>query len=145
MNPYPDTGFLCSVYSNDANSSWAIAVMQRINSPMVLTWLHHLEFRNALRLRIFRNEISTKQRDASLELLLTDLASGVFMPISPALDAITVEAERLSAAHVEKIGTRSLDILHVAMAIIVGTSEFITTDKRQASLARTAGIRVTNF
>jgi hypothetical protein len=112
---------------------------------MVLTWLHHLEFRNALRLRIFRNEISTKQRDASLELLLTDLASGVFMPISPALDAITVEAERLSAAHVEKLGTRSLDILHVAMAIIVGTSEFITTDKRQASLARTAGIRVTNF
>lgn len=145
MNPYPDTGFLCSLYSNDANSRQAIAEMQRIILPLSFTWLHHLEFRNAMRLRVFRREITPKQRDASLNLMRADLAGGVFQAISPALDAVTIEAEKLSAMHVEKLGARSLDILHVAMAIIVGTDVFITSDKRQASLAKAAGLKVRSF
>jgi predicted nucleic acid-binding protein len=52
------------------------------------------------------------------------------------------EAERLSALHSEKLGTRSLDILHVAAALVLGAAEFHSFDGRQAALARAAGLRV---
>lgn len=53
-----------------------------------------------------------------------------------------MEAERLSAQHSEKIGTRSLDIMHVAAALVLGAQTFLTFEKRQASLARAAGLKV---
>ncbi len=40
-------------------------------------WLHQLELRNALRLRVFRREITVAQREASLNMMLADLASRV--------------------------------------------------------------------
>jgi predicted nucleic acid-binding protein len=53
-----------------------------------------------------------------------------------------VEAERLSASHSEKLGTRSLDVLHVAAAVVLGAKEFHTFDTRQAKLAKAAGLKV---
>lgn len=142
MNPYADTGFLCSVYTPDANTTKALAAMQRLKEPLAFTWLHQLEFRNALRLRVFRKEISTKQRDASLNYLLADFENQILEHRSPALSETMTEAERLSALHSEKIGTRSLDILHVAAALVLGTPVFLTFDKRQAALAKAAGLKV---
>ncbi|MCP5542890.1 MAG: PIN domain-containing protein [Akkermansiaceae bacterium] len=52
------------------------------------------------------------------------------------------EAERLSATHSEKLGTRSLDILHVAAALVLGSTVFFTFDKRQAKLGKAAGLKV---
>lgn len=53
-----------------------------------------------------------------------------------------IEAERLSALHSERLGTRSLDILHVAAALVLGSTEFLSLDERQTRLARAAGITV---
>ena len=142
MNSYADTGFLCSVYTPDANTARALAIMGRLKEPLAFTWLHQLEFRNALRLRVFRKEINSQQRDASLNYLLADFDNQILERRAPALSAMMTEAERLSALHSEKIGTRSLDILHVAAALVLGTPVFITFDQRQAALAKTAGLKV---
>ena len=48
----------------------------------------------------------------------------------------------LSAQHAATTGCRTLDALHVACAQQLGCVEFFTTDKRQAMLARKAGLRV---
>ncbi len=141
MMDYADTGFLCSLYAPDAHSSRAIAVMKRQTSPLAFTWIHQLEFRNALRLRVFRREITAIQRDASLNLLLGDLAGGVLSHSVPPLSEVMIEAERLSASHSEKLGTRSLDILHVSAALVAGCRLFITFDARQARLAKAAGMK----
>jgi len=50
-----------------------------------------------------------------------------------------IEAERLSALHSETLGTRSLDVLHVASALVLGRNEFLTFDNRQGALARAGG------
>lgn len=142
MIGYADTGFLCSLYAPDAHSSRVTSRMKRQELPLPVTWLHQLELRNALRLRVFRAEITPSQRDASLNLFLSDLAAGVLALASPAIPEVTMEAERLSAQHSERLGTRSLDILHVASAVVLGNAEFLTFDKRQALLARAAGLRV---
>jgi len=142
MKAYADTGFLCSLYAPDAHSVDAAARMKRQALPLSVTWLHQLEFRNALRLRIFRKEITSVQRDASLNTMLADLASGVLVHTAPPLMDLTLEAERLSVLHAETLGTRSLDILHVAAALILGLPEFLTFDRRQHALALAAGLSV---
>jgi predicted nucleic acid-binding protein len=142
VTTYADTGFLCSLYSPDTHTARAIARMQRQTLPLPLTWLHQLELRNALRLRVFRGEISGAQRDASLNALLADIAAGVLADTLPPLTALATEAERLSALHSERLGTRSLDIVHVAAAVVLGRAELLTFDQRQANLARAVGLKV---
>ena len=142
MIDYADTGFLCSLYAPDAHTGKALTVMKRQSRPLAFTWIHQLEFRNALRLRVFRGEITAKQRDASMNLLLADLAGGVLQHSDPPLTGVMTEAERLSATHSEKLGTRSLDILHVAAALVSGAGRFITFDHRQSKLAKAAGMKV---
>lgn len=145
MTGYADTGFLCSLYAPDAHTLSAVARMERQPLPLPITWLHQLEFRNALRLRVFRSEITPVQRDASLNAMLADLASGALVHAAPELAGLTTEAERLSVLHSEKIGIRSLDILHVAAAIVLGASEFLAFDGRQQALARAVGLHVPNL
>jgi predicted nucleic acid-binding protein len=139
---YADTGFLCSLYAPDANTGKAAAAMKRMNSRLAFCWIHQLEFRNALRLRVFRKEITSAQRDASLNLLLADLASRILVHADAAQKDLMVEAERLSASYSERIGTRFLDILHVAAALVLGCEVFHTFDTRQAKLAKAAGLKV---
>lgn len=142
MTAYADTGLLCSLYAPDAHSRRAVVRMSRQALPLPFTWLHQLELRNALRLRVFRGEVTGQQRDASLNAMLADLASGVLAAAAPPLPAVMTEAERLSALHTERLGTRSLDILHVASAVVLGIAEFLTFDARQANLASAAGLKV---
>lgn len=142
MRVYADTGFLCSLYSLDTLTEKAESIMQRQSEPLAFTWLHQLELRNALRLRVFRKEITATQRTASLNLLLADLAGNILKHVSPGLTEIMTEAERLSASYSENLGTRSLDLLHVAAAVVLGLPEFFTFDKRQAALAKAAGLKV---
>lgn len=142
MTAYADTGFLCSLMAPDANTAAALKRMKNQALPMGWTWIHDLEFRNALRLRRFRGEMSAEEADGTLRILLYDLAGGVYVAAEPPADLLRKEAERLSALHTVKLGTRSLDILHVAAALVIGTPIFLTFDKRQAALAKAAGLSV---
>jgi hypothetical protein len=60
---------------------------------------------------------------------------------SPLAEILT-EAERLSAVHTEKLGARSLDILHVSSALVLGFPVFPTFDHRRVSLAKATGLNV---
>jgi predicted nucleic acid-binding protein len=142
VKAYADTGFLCSLYAPDAHTERAAGRMRKQPLPLPLTWLHQLEFRNALRLRVFRREITPVQREASLNAMLADAASGILIDAVPVWNEIQSEAERLSALHTETLGTPSLDILHVSSSLVLGIAEFLTFDDRQIRLAKAAGLKV---
>ena len=142
MTDYADTGFLCSLHAPDAHTPRVLARMKRQRVPLVFTGLHRLEFRNALRLRVFRGEITAEQRELSIQAMLSDLAATVFVSADIDWPDVLLEAERFSAQHSEKLGTRSLDVLHVAAASVLGAREFLTFDKRQSELAKAAGLKV---
>ena len=145
MNDYADTGFICSVYAPDTNTDRALDLMEKQREPICFSWLNQVEFRNALRLRVFRKEISKAERDHSLNLLLADLSAGIFHHIEIPQSSVLVETERLSAQQSEKLGTRSLDILHVAMALSLGCRRFLGFDQRQVKLAKAVGLSVPNL
>ncbi|HRI12139.1 MAG TPA: hypothetical protein PLX89_03960 [Verrucomicrobiota bacterium] len=74
--------------------------------------------------------------------MLSDLSSDVFASAEPYWPEVLLEAERLSAAYSATLGTRSLDILHVASALVLGARDFLTFDTRQGALAAAVGLRL---
>jgi predicted nucleic acid-binding protein len=49
-------------------------------------------------------------------------------------------AQALAGKHTGRLGVRSLDILHVAVALELQAEAFLTFDRRQARLARAEGL-----
>ena len=66
--------------------------------------------------------------------------AGVLQTADPSQSNVLLETERLSVCYSERLGTRSLDILHVAMAIVLGSKRFFSFDQRQLKLAKAAGL-----
>jgi predicted nucleic acid-binding protein len=52
------------------------------------------------------------------------------------------EAETISRAHTIRLNVRTLDVLHVAAARILGADEFLSFDVRQRALARATGLAI---
>ncbi len=52
------------------------------------------------------------------------------------------EAEDLAATHGEKLSLRSIDLLHVGLALALKAKEFLIFDTRQAVLAKVAGLNI---
>ncbi|MGE3312131.1 MAG: type II toxin-antitoxin system VapC family toxin [Limisphaerales bacterium] len=142
MTAYADSSFLARVYAPHADSDKALAWMQKAKDPLPLTPLHRLELRNALRLRVFRGELNPELRKLALLEIESDLDAAVLVhtPI-PWTDAFR-ESEELGARHTEKLGVRSIDLLHVGIALVLKATDFLTFDTRQGTLAKEAGLRV---
>jgi hypothetical protein len=74
-----------------------------------------------------------------------DVATGIWeLPVCDLAEVFS-RAESLSRKHSAALGTRSLDVLHVATALELGAVHFVTADVRQAKLAKAAGLRVTRL
>lgn len=56
--------------------------------------------------------------------------------------AIEAKAQELSASHSLGLGCRTLDIIHVAAALSIGSKAFVTFDTRQAALTKAVGLNV---
>jgi predicted nucleic acid-binding protein len=110
--------------------------------PFAYTQLLRMETRNALRLAIFRGDLTNSDADMILDMIDADVRSGALNACSLPWVEVFAEAEKLGRLHTAELGTRSLDILHVAAAVVLGASLFLTFDKRQGELARKAGLEV---
>jgi predicted nucleic acid-binding protein len=141
LSTYADTSFLVSLYVFDDNSPKASALFADISFPLLLTPLLEAEIVNALYLRIFRKESGEKQIRTSLELFGKDVRAGVYELKSFSND-IFRQASQISSRRTAKVGTRTLDLLHVASAVFLQTEKFCTFDKKQAELARAEGLVV---
>jgi uncharacterized protein len=51
-------------------------------------------------------------------------------------------ATELSKRHTLRLGTRALDVLHVASALTLESTHFVSYDERQRALAKAAGLRL---
>lgn len=109
---------------------------------LVLTALHALEVRNAFNLGVFRGLFAIADANAAWRNLESDLRSGRLVKKSVKWPLILRVAARLSELHSAAIGTRSLDIIHVAVAKALRAVEFVSFDARQRTLAATVGLKV---
>ena len=142
MGAYADTSYLVSLYTIDSHTAAAAAHdAQAVDSPL-LTGFGRCELQNAVRLKVFRQEITVAQADASLLSLEQDIVAGSLVLTPCDWDAVFAEAETLSERFTAQAGHRGMDVLHVAAAIHLGADAFLTFDARQATLAKQAGLTV---
>ncbi len=141
MKIYFDTGLILKLYSFESNSAQAIALIQSHGTPVILCGLQQTELRNALHRKKARGEMTVAQLKKALRDLQRDLDAGVLE--SPSLDWIEVwaRADRITAKYVQATSCRTLDVLHVAVALQLGFRAFATTDQRQLLLARKVGLK----
>jgi predicted nucleic acid-binding protein len=127
------------LYAPDAHSALARECLRQAAGPFLLTLFGEAELTNAVQLRVLRREITAAQAQAALERLATHIADGVFQA-APVPAAMYDVARQLSRGHTATLGTRTLDILHVAAALVLHADSFYTFDRAQAQLARAAGL-----
>ena len=139
LSAYADSSFLVSLYVADSNSSAVISEMARLALPVMVTSLGELELENAIQLRIFRKQIAALKMRRARAAFRADVEAGV-LAIKPMSEAMYTEARRLSARWISRLGTRTLDILHVASAMVLEADSFHTFDDRQKKLAKSAGL-----
>ena len=142
MSHYADSSFLVSCYVSDTNTARAKACLGRLNAPLMFTALHALEVRNALKLGVFRGLFAETDAAAARANLESDLRSGRLVRTKVKWPVALRLAALLSERHSAIIGTRSLDILHVAVARSLRVGEFVTFDTRQRTLAASIGLKV---
>ena len=141
MSGYADTSFLVSLYTVDINSFSAQALMQSASLPLLLTPLSEMELVNTLYLRLFRRELRAPQIHAAHAAFQSDIHDGMFQhrPLSmPVFD----KAQTLSRKQTPRLGTRGIDVLHVASALVWGAETLYTFDRSQRRLAEAEGLRV---
>ena len=125
----------------DGNSARAAERINTANLPTTLTLFNEVEITNAFYLRRFRKEAAPVQVRAAQSLFQEDIENGIF-EVRALSFAVFDKAQRLSEKHTYRLGTRTLDILHVASALVSKADTFYTFDVNQGKLARAEGLMV---
>ena len=141
MSVYADSGVLVKLYIRERNSATAAAALGRHRS-LPLNGLQELEIRNAFRALEGRSVISEEQRAAAEHYLELDCVEGRLHRTAIAWTQVFQHAMQLSRSFTSGTLARSLDILHVAIAMHDSCSLFITGDARQERFARCCGLQV---
>ncbi len=142
MKTYLDTSLLVKSFVWEGDSPAAIQIVEAVGEPLPFSHLHEIEIPNAIRLKRFRGEITRAQETAAIRAFRTDVDAGRMARPAYNLTAVFIRAEQLSARHSGEIGTRSLDLLHVAAALEAGCTAFASYDERQRKCAALAGMKV---
>jgi len=108
--------------------------------PVMLTALGELELMNALELRRFRRELDSSEVGASRAAFRRDIENGIFA-LKPLPANVFERAKLLARKRTFRLGTRSLDILHVASALVLEAKAFYSFDRNQCKLAKTEGLQ----
>ena len=140
MKVYADTSLLFSLYSSDANSTKADGWRVANPTPLPFTALHRLELRNALNLAVFQKRMTPREADSVWQEVEDDILAGLLVVRCGLWHRVFGVAESFAQSHTSVLGSRTLDVLHVAAASLIGASEFCTFDTRQAGLARNVGM-----
>ena len=140
---YADSGFVVSLYlTTEGTSMQARKEAKRASKPILLSPLSLLEIRNALNFGINRGEITRGQRDAVLSEIEAQIEKGFFRMVEASQSSIYAKAQELSNTHTPTTATRSLDLMHLAAALLSGTRAFLTFDKRRAKAVNAEGLVV---
>jgi len=71
-----------------------------------------------------------------------DLRDGILVHTPVEWTNVFRRADELSETHATREGQRTIDLLHVAIALEARTRTFLSFDNRQRKLARVAGLEV---
>ena len=139
---YVDPSALRSLYVHDERSARFCAWRRRLGGCLPITRFGRAEFVNSVHLAVHRRDIDERLARAAVADLDTDVREGRLAIVDVLWRRTLDLAAELSTQHTGVLGTRTLDVLHVATAVTLEVKRFVSYDGRQAALAKAAGLRV---
>lgn len=142
MNAYYDTGVLLPLYVKESFSERVIALAESRREAIPLNLLQQVEMENAVRLKLFRGDIDGARMSVVIASRDADLRCGrlVLRPVNWML--ALEDARRIGARTTSRWGCRTLDLIHVAIAVQWQCSLFVTANERQLKAAIAAELKV---
>jgi predicted nucleic acid-binding protein len=139
---YLDTSALLKLYLREKGSEEVHEIVISQDLPLPVWELQEMELINALHLKVFWKELSQKDCNAQLAHFDSRKARGLYF--FPEIRRPQLQKDfRDLAIKTPKIGCRTLDIMHVACALQLEITRFVTFDDRQRKLAKLAGLPLT--
>lgn len=139
---YVDTSAIVKLYVREDYSQNVSAWLRENDQAIPWTAFHELEFTNAVHLKEFREEITSKQSRLIKTSFTEHEERGVYFRPELAWAEAFGRAIDLTTQYTARTGARSLDILHVASALLLGADTFLTFDERQSQLAARERLRI---
>ena len=141
---YAGPSFLCSLYGWDDNTERAQETFESdARRPLLFTPWQRFEVRNAIRLAAHRlrrtGHTVPFQPGSVFRRMDGDVSAGRLRHQESDWRETLRLAEEISAEHTEDLGAASMDLWHVASAVLLGADTFWTFDEDQRELADAAG------
>jgi predicted nucleic acid-binding protein len=139
---YVDPSALARLYIHQEGCREIAAWRAKLRGTLAVTHHGRVEIINALCQTAFRGQLDPDGLAEALADFSSDFVSGHLRQADILWRAALNRAAELSQRHTPKLGTRSLDVLHVACALELRLRHFLTFDLRQQQLAAVAGLKV---
>jgi predicted nucleic acid-binding protein len=138
---YLDTSALLKLYIHENGSRAVQSRVEAQDQPLPIWEIQEAELVNALRLKVFWNEVTPTDAETQIGLFHNRRKRGLY--VFPEIDrgSLLKCFLRLSA-ETPRLGCRTMDIFHVACALEIAATEFLSFDQRQIALAAHAGLNV---
>ncbi|MGO9837376.1 MAG: type II toxin-antitoxin system VapC family toxin [Polyangiaceae bacterium] len=139
---YVDPSALRSLYVHDDRSARFCRWRRRTAGSLPITRFGRTEIVNSVELAVHRKLIDRDAARGVVGDLDNDIRDGGLTLVDTLWRRSLDLATDLSARHTARLGTRTLDVLHVATAVTLEMTHFVSYDARQVALARAVGLRV---
>jgi predicted nucleic acid-binding protein len=139
---YADPSALLKLYLHEPESQSMAVWRQKVRGPLSVTHHGRVELVNGIALAAHRKLINERTFDGAVAALDDDFAQGRYVQADLLWRAALNRAAILSREYSRILGTRSLDVLHVASALELGFSVFISFDVRQQNLVKAVGLKL---
>lgn len=139
---YVDPSALCRLYLNQPGLRELSDWRRRIGGSLPVTHHGRTEVVNGICRATFAGQLGEAEMLEALDEVEADFADGRLYQADLLWRAALNRAGELSRKHTPRLGTRALDVLHVACALELKLRHFLTFDDRQAKLATATGLKL---
>jgi predicted nucleic acid-binding protein len=130
------------LYRDDDRQAAVKDFISRTRLAISFSPLNRVELRNALRNARSFGQITEEECRAAFRQIENDFDSGLLVHLALEWTNVLRRADALSEEHAGQEGQRTIDLLHVAIALESGAEMFLSFDNRQRRLAKAAGLKV---
>lgn len=139
---YFDTSALLALFVPDVWSTNAREIGAKLRHAIQLTDLGEIELMTRIHRALGENRLKATEHFHVLRQFEQDVADGIIVRKRLNPQAHIDESLRLARSYAPKLAIRSLDILHVASAKLLGCRSFASFDRRQRQLASAVRIKL---
>lgn len=139
---YADPSALACLYLHQRERSrQMVAWRAGVEGALLITHHGRTEIINAISLARFRGDLDDVGQQGAFADFESEFVQGRLIQADILWRAALNRAAELSRIHTPVLGTRTLDVLHVACALELKLRHFLTFDDRQRKLATAVGLK----